>query len=156
MPACEMCGREAELVKAVVEGAPLDVCGGCARFGKIVSRPQLRNPERKQAQRAPMPRRKEAVELILPDYAEKVRNAREKLGLTQEEFSKKLNERESFMQKIESGQMKPSIEMARKLEKELHIIIVENFEEGEVPIETPKSKTDGFTLGDFIKDKRKK
>jgi putative transcription factor len=156
MPSCEMCGREAELFKAIVEGAPLEVCGGCARFGKIVSKPQLRNPEKKQFQRAPMPKRKEVVELISQDYSEKIRNAREKLGLTQEEFSKKLNERESFMQKIESGQMKPSIDMARKLEKELHIILVENFEEGEVPIETPKSKADGFTLGDFIKDKRKK
>jgi putative transcription factor len=156
MPACEMCGREAELVKAVVEGSQLDVCMGCARFGKIVSRPQFRQRDAKQAPRAPLPKRKETVELILPDYSEKIRNAREKLGLTQEEFSKKLNERESFMQKIESGQMKPSIDMARKLEKELHITLIENYEEGEVPIETPKSKTDGFTLGDFIKDKRKK
>jgi putative transcription factor len=153
-----MCGKDGSLVKARIEGAELDVCDDCSRFGKVISRPKpiltKKIPERHAA--IPLPKRKELLETIVPDYASKIKNAREKLGLTQEEFSKKLSERESIMQKIESGHFTPSIEQARKLEKALNIHLIENFEDGEVPIAGQTKKGDGFTLGDFIKTRKAK
>ncbi|MFH1064271.1 MAG: multiprotein-bridging factor 1 family protein, partial [Candidatus Woesearchaeota archaeon] len=104
------------------------------------------------------PRRREVLQLVVDDYADKIRTVREKLGLTQEEFSKRLNERASAMQKIESGQFKPSIETARKLERLLRIQLVEQYDEkGDIPVSSGHAvKSEGFTMGDFIKDKRKK
>jgi putative transcription factor len=157
MGTCEMCGNETTLVKARIEGAVLDVCEECARFGEIIARPRKVDltPLPKQQQLPQVPKRKEIIEQIMPDYAEKIKKAREKLGLTQEEFSKKLNERWSVMQKMESGEMKPSIEQARKLEKALKIELVEQFgEEGEIPLGEAGRKEAGFTLGDFIKKKK--
>jgi len=36
MPACEMCGKDSSLVKARIEGAELEVCNDCARYGQII------------------------------------------------------------------------------------------------------------------------
>ena len=33
---CAMCGKDAKLFLAAVEGTELKVCGSCARFGKII------------------------------------------------------------------------------------------------------------------------
>jgi len=152
-----MCGKEGFLQKTKIEGTVLEVCEGCARFGEKVEMPQFRSKNLPAArQPTALPKRKEILQMIVTDYAQKIRQAREKLGLKQEEFAKRLNEKESIMQKIESGQFKPSIEMARKLERKLNIELIENYEGGEVPFQTEKSKTEGFTMGDFIKDKRKK
>ncbi len=158
MASCEMCGRETRLAKAKVEGTLLDVCEQCARFGEIVSMPRAMSREMPQARQAAVPKRKEIVEMISSDYAQKIKAKREKFGLTQEEFAKKLNEKISVMQKLESGQMKPSIELARKLERALGIEIVEQYgdEGGEAPIGSgQRKKEDGFTLGDFIKTRKK-
>ncbi|HII72038.1 TPA: TIGR00270 family protein [Candidatus Woesearchaeota archaeon] len=160
-----MCGSEAELVKALIEGAEMTVCESCARFGKVLDAPQrpvlspgipgrARGSSFSPSRPSPMPRRKEIIQVIVPDYAQKIRKARERLGLTQEEFSKKLQERESLMQKIESGQFQPSIATARKLEKILKVRLIDQVEDGNVPISSTKSDSEGMTLGDFIKDKR--
>ncbi len=157
MPACDMCGCQTEYpVKTKIESTILDVCKGCARFGEVVRRPapiRTKNIPQGRSTHNFTPRRPELLQLIVPDYANQVKRARAKMGLTQEEFAKKLNEKCSIMQKLESGQFKPSINMARKLEKLLKVSLVEDHDEkGEVPVASPKqSKGAGFTLGDFIK-----
>ncbi|MBU2561025.1 MAG: TIGR00270 family protein [Nanoarchaeota archaeon] len=156
MSTCDMCGKESDLVKARIEGTTLDVCGECVRFGEIISRPAIRTKGLPQRQAPLRPKRKEILQIIVADYADKIKNAREKMELTQEEFAKKLNERTSIMQKIEVGQFRPSIDMARKLESELHVRLVEQYDEaGEIPLSTPKTKGEGFTLGDFVKVRKK-
>ncbi|MBW2972633.1 multiprotein bridging factor aMBF1 [Candidatus Woesearchaeota archaeon] len=156
MPTCDMCGKEAELAKARIEGTLLEVCGECARFGEIIEAPRIRSKNIPASRPVSMPRRKEVIQMLIPDYAQKIKAAREKKGMTQEEFAKWLNEKVSIMQKAESGQFKPSIEMARKLERMLGIALVEQYGEGgEIPLSSVGKKDEGFTLGDFIKDKRK-
>lgn len=159
MSTCDMCGREASLVKARVEGTVLDICESCARFGEIISRPPQSSSAMQKKQQIIQPiKRREVVQLISSDFASKIKNAREKLGLNQEEFAKRLNEKWSLLQKIESGQFKPSITLAGKLEKLLRIRIIEQFDEGgEVPFgDTNKKKSSEFTLGDFVKVRKKK
>jgi len=159
MATCDMCGNEAHLLKAKIEGTVLDVCPNCARFGEVIARPapifSKNIPTPRQA--APVRRRREIVQVIVEDYGQKIRQARERKGLTQEQFAGQLNERESIIQKMESEHFKPSINLARKLERMLHVRLVEEYSEsGEIPIPTKKSKTETFTLGDFVKDKRNK
>jgi putative transcription factor len=162
MATCEMCGRSTEnLTKVKIERTTLEACPNCAKFGtKVQEAPMPRyvegyNPQRREF--TPRPARKEVLMEIVDDYANIIRSARERLGLKQEEFAKKLNEKESIMQKIEAGSFTPSIEQARKFEKVLKIKLVEEISEGgEVPISTSKTGSEGMTMADFIKDKLKK
>jgi len=152
MATCDMCGKEAPLCKSRLEGTTLDVCPQCTRFGKAVQIP--RAPKIRQTQ-AYLPARKEILQIITEDYPRKIKHAREKLGMNQEEFAKRLNEKCSIMQKIEAGQFKPSIDMARKLENILKIRIIEEYaEQGEVPINISDNEEEGaYTIADFIKKK---
>lgn len=158
MPTCDMCGKESDLLKVKIEGTVLDVCEQCGRFGEVIERPAhpIKKPVVPKPRYAPE-RRKEIIQMVTEDYAQKIRQARERTGLTQEQFAGRLNEKESIIQKMESGQFTPSIKLARKLEKLLKIQLIEEYSEGgEVPIATEKTKDEGFTLGDFVKDRRKK
>jgi putative transcription factor len=145
-----MCGKVGDLFTVKVEGTTLDVCSDCARFGTIISEPKRGLPILNRSR--PQIRRPEVTFIIVETFGEKIKIAREDLGLTQEEFSKKLNEKSSIMQKIETGHVEPTIDQARKFEKILKIKLVEEFvESGQVPIEAHREKTEGFTMGDFLK-----
>ena len=72
------------------------------------------------------------------------------MGLKQKEFAKFLAERESLIHKMESGTYTPSIELARKLERQLGISLVE---QKEVKTQKLEKKASKFTIGDIIKIK---
>ncbi len=157
MANCDMCGRNKPLVQARIEGAEMSVCEHCGKYGAIIQTPNktLNNPVRNFPTRQPLPPRKEVLQIIVPEYSQLIKQARESMGLNQEQFAKKLNEKASIMSKMESGNFKPSIDLARKLERLLKIELVDTAEDGNIPL---ASATDspGLTMADFIKDKRKK
>ena len=144
-----MCGSKSSTIKAIVEGVELNVCKGCAKFGKVAVRPRIRFKERRQ----PTLPEHEVLEMIVSDYAGKIKQARESLNLKQEDLAKRLNERESLIHRIESGHVKPSMKIAKKLEKFLHVKLIEKHEEVHQKKET--SKSNAFTIGDIIKIKDK-
>lgn len=154
---CEMCGKkEEELYKTIVEGVKLAVCQKCASFGKIISRIITEEEKPKtNTQRQPIIREeKELVETIVENYAEKIKKKREDIGLKQEELAQKIAEKESIIHKIENGKIVPQIKLARKLEKFLGIRLVETEEAEENPTGA-KGTSEGFTIGDMIKIKKK-
>ena len=148
---CELCGRNSELVQAVVEGSMLNVCNDCSKFGNVVAvqktRPIIQNKIRKIME-------EESLEIVKSGFGTLIKEAREKLGLKQEEFAKRLNEKESFMHKIESNSIKPSISFSKKLEKALGIKLVEFYKEDEK--KNINFKDDGLTIGDLIKIKSRR
>ncbi len=138
---CELCGKNTQLIRAIVEGTELSVCENCGKYGKILRKPV--------AKTAPQPAiKQEVMEVVTQNYAKLIKEAREKRGLTQKEFAKELNEKESILQKIENGAFVPPISTARKLEKLLKIKLVELEEEEKQ--QTSKSKTGSLTIGDII------
>jgi len=147
---CHICGKNAPLVLAIVEAVELEVCSECSKFGKVIHRPA---PAQLQKLK-PVPRPKQDLpeEVIVADYAERIRKRREQLGLTQEQFARKLAERESAIQKIEAGTIEPSIPTARKIEQHLHIVLVEEPEPA-MFIPAKKDTSSAMTLGDLIKKK---
>lgn len=145
---CELCGKNADLFVGVVEGIQLRVCAGCGKHGKILNK--VKPQPVRQAKKAII---QEPVEHVIDDYAQRIRNAREKLDMTQQDFAKRINVKESLIHKMETGHYEPPIEMARKLEKLLHITLVEVREEkAYVPGKEPRSA--GLTIGDILKLKR--
>lgn len=65
---------------------------------------------------------------LIENYGEIIRKARMKMGISQEELAKQISEKLTIIKKIEQGTFKPSIELARKLEKFLKIKIIEKVE----------------------------
>jgi len=149
---CDMCASKGKLYKAIVEGAELNVCSKCSKFGKIVGVVKQNEREKIILKKEKHPE-KENIEMVIGGYAERIRKKRDSIGLTQEEFAKNLSEKESLIQKIESGHFEPSIALAKKIGRFLKIRLIEQYEER---YDKPKhSKMEAFTLGDFIKIKNK-
>jgi len=145
MAVCEMCGKEGEIICAIVEGTRLNVCPYCAKFGQVIKKPVFKPIVKTND-------KEEVVETIVPDFAKLIHDAREKSGLTQKDFALKLNEKESFIHKLENGSMKPSIDLARKLEHALKIKLVVVEHEESVSVE--KKASGPLTIGDLIKIKK--
>lgn len=160
---CDICGRDivGQAFRVRVEGAKLLVCSSCQRLGKpykedpITIRPPLRGTT------VPRPMRRKAPELpkgmdefdVAEDYAERVRRQRMKLGLSQEDLARRVREKLSVIQKIETGKMAPDTRLCRELEHELKVkLLVPRKEAPEVP---KKAAPTEVTLGDIIRIKDK-
>ena len=146
-----MCGSIGKLYKAVIEDAELNVCHECSKFGKVTGVIE-QNEADKSAIKASKEPQTEIMEMVVEDYADKIRKKRESLGLKQEEFAKRINEKESLIQKIESGHFEPSIALTKKIGRFLKIKLIEEHEERHE--KQAHSKTDSFTIGDIIKAKK--
>lgn len=100
----------------------------------------------------------EDLELV-ENYGELVREARIKIGLTQEELASQVGEKATVIKKIEHGELRPSIELARRLEKILRIRLLMPAEE-EPSSEIKKylmkpGASGGVSLGDLLKKRQK-
>jgi putative transcription factor len=156
---CEMCSSKDATLKVDIEGSRLSVCEKCSKYGRIISRiaspPPAADKKKGKAineEEAPLQKKKtESIQIIKPDFAKTVKTAREKTGLTQEEFSKRINERESVIHNIESGHMKPNLDLARKLERALRISLVDTVEVEPGAQEGEKKRgPGGLTIGDLL------
>ena len=95
--------------------------------------------------------------VLVEDYGDRVREARQKMGLSHQELSRRIREAVSMLQNIETGKLKPSDSVIKKLERELHISLMEEVTDFEFAPTAGKSSK-STTLGDIIviKDKKKK
>jgi putative transcription factor len=159
-------------MRVVIEGAKLTVCAECSKHGKpayeepanSVFQPQ-RTTGKSVTQGTPfagpiqikkrvITARVDTSNEIVADYAEVIRQAREKMGLSHEELGKKISERESLLKKIEMGKMEPNELLASKLEHTLKIKLVVPVVVDE-KIQVPKTASHEFTLGDAVKISKK-
>ncbi|MGQ9530849.1 MAG: multiprotein bridging factor aMBF1 [Candidatus Bathycorpusculaceae bacterium] len=167
---CEVCGSKihGKPYRVTIEGAKLTVCDQCSKHGIIIweEEPKPKGaaiktkitppPTKLKSKKAPETPIETSFELV-ENFAVKIRQAREKLGLSHEELGKKINEKVSLLKKVETGKMTPDNKLATKLEHLLKIkLLVPASEEKSVPIEIPKPISRELTLGDLIQlDKRK-
>ena len=138
---CDICGKDRPLVRAIIEDVSLDVCSECSDYGDVIKEKRFVDIDRKP--------RFEILELIVPDYSERIRNKRMGLGLTQKELSLKINEKESIINSIENGRLEPELKLARKLERCLGlklVVVHENDSSNKVNINDKN-----LTIGDLIK-----
>ncbi len=151
---CDMCGKNCVLFKTQIEGSIINLCEKCAKFGKII--PEKKNKEIKKEINKEIRTEEtteEPISGIIPDYGIRIKEKREQLKLSQEDFAKKINEKISLLHKIETNQFEPNIGLAMKIEKFLHISLIEQ-KESELN-QLIKQKSERFTVGDFIKIKNK-
>ena len=115
------------------------VCNNCARLGRqvgpappavsvIPNRIMRANPAQ-IALRTMAQRPTEQEYELDPDYHLLIRQAREKLGLSQEQLGKLINEKPSVIRMVESKKLKPDITLTRKLMHELKINLLVSLSE---------------------------
>ncbi|MEM4244704.1 MAG: multiprotein bridging factor aMBF1 [Candidatus Nanoarchaeia archaeon] len=155
MPTCDMCGREGPTKKAIVEGSMMDVCSKCSMFGNVieVSPPKVDVKESPKPKPTPTTKPEPSpVLVVVPDYAARVRAAREKMLYSQEELAKAIAEKESVIHKIESSQLEPPVKLARKLELFLKIELLKELKRDDS--DKPKKfdlKDSTLTIGDLVR-----
>ena len=156
---CELCGRDCECRPAVVDGVRMMLCPGCMRYGESV-KVAVEKPVADQKSilsRIKRPKVKDVYKdmdkELVSGWNELIKNARKKKGLSREELGFKIGERTVTIAKIENGDLRPSDKMVTKLEKELGITLIE--EVRSVSTVSTGSRSDGLTLGDFIKTEDK-
>ena len=161
---CEVCGRQifGAPIRAIIEGAKMTACSECAKLGSGYWEPKPQRRAKKSIKRQPTisfskrkqrPTVTETLEVV-GDFGQRVRQAREGLGLSHEDLGRKIREKVSVIRKIEIGKMVPDLVLAEKLEHALKITL-------RVPASEPNvqpvlsSKPRGTTLGDLIQFKVK-
>lgn len=146
MASCQLCGREQDsLEKAKIEGATLKVCDSCADMGETVSTGSTKKTKRKKRKKK-RSTSKQSSTVLASNYGEIIKNAREGEQLSIEEVADSLNEKESFIRKIEREDLKPEKSLASKLEKKFGIDLYVNPSVSDV--KTDSGDTRSATLGD--------
>jgi len=93
--------------------------------------------------------------VLVPDWAERIKEGRIKKGWTREELSAKVGEPVNAIAKMENGDLRPSDETAKKLEKLLGITLFQEVKEIEAA-SSSSSERRGLTIGDLIKLEKEK
>jgi putative transcription factor len=162
---CEMCGREVDAKSAkrvVLDGSPLIICLDC--YSKLSKKTTIRNESAitsTSALRSKRPiaasgeRRSTSQSLtraesyeVVENYHQVVRTARERLGWSQEVLASKVGESVNTIRRIESGKLKPTLELARRLERVLRVKLVEPVVDSS-EYSSP-SVSEDLTIGDLL------
>jgi putative transcription factor len=161
---CEVCGHKihTEPITALIEGAKLTVCVECSKHGKVIHEEMalpkkiLKKPlvPSTMVQKKQTAAKVEITQEPAEDYANKIKLAREKLGLSHEELGKRINEKASVLRNLEAGKMVPNNQLASKLEHMLKIKLLVPISE-EKATQIPKSADQGLTLGDLVQLNKK-
>lgn len=172
---CEMCGRPIERRRAkivYIEGARLTLCPECyTKVSRRIVTTEVRAITQEATKRPKTQvhtktytreygkRRRRLLEgyEVVPDYAERVRKAREKLGWTQRMLAEAVKESENVIKRIESGRLVPSIDLAERLERVLGIKLLEPIVEEVPQTYQPRqaSNIKELTLGDIVTIRKK-
>ncbi|TET19743.1 TIGR00270 family protein [Candidatus Bathyarchaeota archaeon] len=162
---CEVCGRRirGKPFKAMIEGAKMIVCGGCAKLGSVhweaqpvrrIKRPaKILKPVKLSIKKPSTPSLIETLEVV-EDFGARIRKARRELELSHEDLGRKIGEKVSVLRKIESGKMTPDHALAEKLGHTLKIKLLVPPSEPKAP-STVSSSPREITLGELIHLKKK-
>jgi putative transcription factor len=181
MVQCEMCGAETGSPNTVkVEGAELDVCDDCSDFGTEVRTEKSSSSSTKYSTSSSSGsgssgsdsgsssssssgssgggggRRRDMfdqMDEVAQDYDQRIRQAREQEGLSQEELAKQLNEKASLIRKLERGDTLPTDSVQKKLEGELDIVLTEGSASADDEEWDGGSSEGEYTLGDVVQRK---
>ena len=153
---CEMCGAEsASLEPRKVSGSVLRVCTSCAGMGKQTSyresvghRAFVAQTLEKREQKTRYKDISSDEKVLVSNYGDVVRKARERKGLDHVSLAMKISEKKSIITSVESGNMKPNEKLIKKLENFLKINLMEDIEETSSSYKGGSKKN--FTMGDLI------
>lgn len=142
---CELCGKEDRLLRVQIEGTTMNVCNTCSNLG-------TRKAKVERIQNTQSFTEQESTRIIVNNYNLLIKEARENKNLKHEELAKKIAEKESTIQHVESKKLEPSFKLAKKLEKELSIKLIETYTS---EYESTKKEDAPLTLADTVVIRRR-
>ena len=150
---CELCGISTTTLKRVlIDESVFSVCFSCSKHGKPYQKDEnnrkILNKQKESSKKntftPPVARISQRTTLnrsknigifddrILNDnFGQIIRNARMKKGFTQEQMANRIGEKVSLIKKIESGNLKPDDNVAKKIERSLGIILYNTIDDQE-------------------------
>jgi putative transcription factor len=144
MEECELCGNKISEVYVInLDGTELRVCARCAAGKAVIGR------SGEKVRTTPMHRSALKEEAPLKDnYGTIIREARERMKLPIKVLAEMLNEKETFILRVEEQTMRPDAKLAKKLEKALGVTLYGEQE----PTGTVhgRGNSEKATLGEFI------
>lgn len=153
---CDICGRGEPAAVVMIEGARLAACRRCATHGKTIHALANINDSFSLPE-APVHRPKFAeTEEIVDGFGAKIKNKREQMGLPLAVIAERINEKESYIDHIEREKLTPTILVARKIEKELGIKIVEKVHAETAQTMQKAASSKEATLAEFLEQPKKK
>lgn len=173
---CDVCGQviSGKPLKVAIEGARVMACPDCAELGEPIAEVETRLLAKRppmgpakhvigQRQQPPVaPSRAPGAIVgdamrteIVEDYPILVRRAREKIGLTQEDLAKKMNEKVTVIQRVEAGRMVPDLRLARMFEHYLRIRLLTPVDSSPATAIAGAKPTASVTLGDIVQIRRR-
>lgn len=146
MVSCEICGVNiGKMFTVNIEGSILRVCQECAKFGTILSEPEKSSMSKNITS--------EVEEEIVPEYASMIKSTRASRKLSIEEFAKSLNEKATFLKKIEEGRILPPVKLAKCMEKKFGIKLIELRTSKGAKTIKKQHKSEPLTIGNVVKVK---
>lgn len=153
---CDICGNTPVRAQILLEGAKLLACARCMRSGKVIHRFFEDEEGEPAAVAERRPSGLDSGEDIVDGYGRIIKSAREKARLPISVVAERVSEKESYLNAIENGRLKPTIAVAKKLEKELKVKLVEKLEASIAPSpEATKKSFTAPTLADMVEKKEK-
>ncbi len=151
---CSICGKQVSvLYETRIEDTVLEVCKECSKLGTVIKKIDD-SEDKEDAYVFESSDKEENIEVIIDNYGNIIKKKRESLGLKQEELAKLLGIKESLLHKIESNHIEPSMDLAKRIEKKMHIKLIESVKPKKMMSHVDNDKVK--TLGELIKEKLKK
>lgn len=165
---CEICGKKTDkLYKVEIEGSIAMVCEDCKVYGREIKeenkyshKVSIRHKNTTTKYLNKHYKYEEPEEQIIENYASILRKAISN-KYTVEELAHNLGIKESYMRKIINGELTPSLEEAKRMEKVLGITLIEKTPLPSEEIPSHKSENakkerekneEKLTLGDILNE----
>ncbi len=157
---CEMCGKKGGTRRYMVDGTVMNLGLECSKFGQPLDSPAApgsqaavsQNLERRQQRMTSRDVYQQETWDLVDDYGIRIKNGREKKGWSHEQLGNKVSARVPQLKQIESNHLRPSDDMAKRMEKELGITLLEKVEAGPAKVGGTAKAGSGLTIGDILKD----
>jgi len=160
-----MCGKKVGTRRYMVEGTVMNLGLECSKYGTPMDTPApagtkaaveqgLERRAQRQATKSVFGGESDAWTLV-EDYGARIHKAREAKGWTHEFLGNKVQARVPELKHIEAGKLRPSDDVARRMQKELGIELLEKIEGPAPTLSGMKKSTpggSGLTIGDMLKD----
>ncbi len=161
---CEMCGKKVGTRRYRVDGSVMNLGMCCAKYGTLIDvatpppagtkESMQRGLERRAVRQSSRDVYAQETWDLVSDYGRRILQARERRGWTRDQLGNKVSARVPELTKIEANQLRPSDTLAKALEKELGITLLEKIDAGPAAVSgvAKPASGKGLTIGDLLKD----
>lgn len=140
----------------MVDGVVMNLGACCSKYGKPLDQPNTAGNVEQGLQRRAARQQSKSVYTedqwdLVENFGRVIRQAREKKKIPKDVLGGRVAATVPQLNQIEAGTLRPSDKVAKALERELGITLLEKADNSAIPAQK-KSDGKGLTIGDLLKD----